>query len=351
MSLIKVLSLLFLNSVFIILSGCSSTASTQVPTLYPTQYIPTVIAMTVTAQEIESPPNNPEELTTATASPTLPPSPTPSRVPPTETPNPTSDPNRSLDDLPPPDGIPQSPNQIISPGSGSKVVSPFILRAAIKPSQNSVVHIELLGEDGRLLMREIRSYQSPQTEWISLGSEVSFGVNGTEEPGRLQISVEDEHGRLESVSSVELILQSVGDQDLDLPPDLLEDIVLESPLANRLIQDGKMRVGARVFVNPRLEPFRIDAVVDHSDLLFVMKRLCKRPQSRAIGCDLGGFRPDDIAERSRGLMINFRFNRREARHIAASGRFTLALRTADFTTNSAAALFAVLGGESSRVRE
>ena len=259
MSLLKVLSLLFLNSVFIILSGCSSTASTQVPTLYPTQYIPTVIAMTVTAQEIESPPNNPEELTTATASPTLPPSPTPSRVPPTETPSFTSDPNRSLDDLPPPDGIPQSPNQIISPGSGSKVVSPFILRAAIKPSQNSVVHIELLGEDGRLLMREIRSYQSPQTDWISLGSEVPFGVNGNEESGRLQISVEDEHGRLESVSSVELILQSVGDQDLDLPPDLLEDIVLESPLANRLIQDGKMRVSGLARTRSD-QPLRIEIV-------------------------------------------------------------------------------------------
>lgn len=259
MSLLKVSSLLFLISVFIILSGCSSTATTPVPTLFPTQYVPTVIAMTVAAQDIESPPNNPGEFSTATASPTLPPSPTPSKVPPSETPTPTSDPNRSLEDLPSPDGIPQSPNQIISPGSGSKVISPFILRAAIKPSQDSVVHIELLGEDGRLLMREIRSYESPQTDWISLGSEVSYGVNGAEEPGRLQISVEDEHGRFESVSSVELILHSVGDQDLNLPSDLLEDIVLESPLANRLIQDGKMRVSGLARTRSD-QPLRIEIV-------------------------------------------------------------------------------------------
>ncbi len=139
------------------------------------------------------------------------------------------------------------------------MISPFILRAAIKPSQDSVVHIELLGEDGRLLMREIRSYESPQTDWISLGSEVSYGVNGAEEPGRLQISVEDEHGRFESVSSVELILHSVGDQDLNLPSDLLEDIVLESPLANRLIQDGKMRVSGLARTRSD-QPLRIEIV-------------------------------------------------------------------------------------------
>lgn len=256
MSLLKVSLPIF---AFIILSGCSSTAATPVPTLYPTQYVPTVIAMTVAAQEIESPTQNPEELITVTASQTLSPSPTPSRVPPTVTPTPTSDPNRTFENLPPPDGIPQSPNQIISPGSGSIVVSPFILRAAIKPSQNSVVHIELLGEDGRLLMREIRTYQAPQTEWISLGSEVSFGVNGTEEPARLQISLEDEHGRLESISSVELILKSSGDQDLHLPSDLLEDIVIESPPANRLIQAGKMRISGIARTRSD-QPLRIEIV-------------------------------------------------------------------------------------------
>ena len=217
------------------------------PTLYPTEYLPTVIAMTVTAQHIELPANDPNLNIAATATgsaaaPTLQPSQTPSQIPFTETPSITAPPSQSIEDLPPPAGIPQSPNQIISPGSGSKVISPFILRAAIKPGQNSVVRIELLGEDGRLLMREIRGYQSPQTEWISLGSEISYGINDVAEAGRLQISIEDEQGRLQSVSSVDLILGSDGSQDLYLPPDLLEDIVLESPPANILIQDGNMRV-------------------------------------------------------------------------------------------------------------
>lgn len=259
MSYLKVSSLFLLILTFCVLSSCSSAVGTPLPTLYPTQYVPTIVAMTVAAQEIESRGDDLEELITAIASSTLPPTPTPSEVPSIAQPTSTPVPPTSSEVLPPPDGIPQSPNQILSPGSGSKVISPFILRAAIKPSQTSVVHIELLGGDGRLLMREIRSYQSPQTDWITLGSEIAFGINEVEEPGRLQISVEDEQGRLESVSSVELILASAGDQDLNLPQDLLEDIVIESPPANLLIQDSKMRVSglARAQSN---QPLRIEIV-------------------------------------------------------------------------------------------
>lgn len=232
------------------------------PTLYPPEYLPTVVAMTVTAQGIEPPandPNNSIDATAEVAAPALQPSQTPSQIPFTETPSITAPPSQSLEGLPPPDGIPQSHNQIISPGPGSKVISPFILRAAIRPGQNSVVLIELLGEDGRLLMREIRGYQSPQTDWLSFGSEISYGINEVSEPGRLQISIEDEQGRLQSVSSVDLILGSDGDQDLNLPPDLLEDIVLESPAANRLIQDGNMRVSGLARTRSSL-PLRIEII-------------------------------------------------------------------------------------------
>jgi hypothetical protein len=91
-------------------------------------------------------------------------------------------------------------------------------------------------------MREIRSYQNPKNVWFSLGSEVIFGINAVAESGRLQIGVEDEHGRLKSLSSVDLLLFSMGKQDLNQPLDQLENIVLESPRSNTLIQGGIMRV-------------------------------------------------------------------------------------------------------------
>ena len=99
-----------------------------------------------------------------------------------------------------------------------------------------------------------------------MGSEIAFGVNSVAEPGRLQISIEDEHGRLKSVTSTELVLQSVGNQDLNQPNDQLEEIILESPLPNRLIQDGTMRVAG--MARPRTtQPFRIEIITSDGKIV------------------------------------------------------------------------------------
>lgn len=243
--------MLFLILVMFIsaLASCDMLAGSPLPTPYPTEHMPTVIAMTVTAQGIVIQADNatavisetpiqpipsPEPTSTGTPSPTpFPQTATPTIIPP---------PTQPILDSPAPENVPESTVQILSPGPASKVISPFILRAAVKPGPDSVIRIELLGEDGRLLMRELRSYQNPKNEWFTLGSEVIFGINGVAETGRLQIGVEDEHGRLKSLSSVELFLQSMGKQDLNQPLDQHEDIVLESPRSNTLIQGGTMRV-------------------------------------------------------------------------------------------------------------
>ena len=179
---------------------------------------------------------------TFTPQPTVQNIPSPTATQNTPTPSPSPMPTQPSLDSPPPTNVPPSSVQILSPGPGSKVVSPFTLRASIKPGSESVVHIELLGEDGRLLMREVRNYPSLDTEWVNMGSQISYGTNAVSETGRLQISVEDEHGRLKEISSVNLILLSLGTQDLYHPADQLENIVIESPQANTLIQGNTMRV-------------------------------------------------------------------------------------------------------------
>ena len=232
------------------LASCSIIANSPLPTPYPTEYLPTVIAMTVTAQGIvvradnavaaasatpDKPPPSPEPTLTETPSPT----PSPRIATPTLLPSPTQP---SLDSPLPPENVLPSTVQILSPGPASKVTSPFTLRASAKPGPESVIRIELLGEDGRLLMREVRSYQTLQNEWVSLDSDISYGINSVAENGRLQLSVEDEHGRIKSLSSVDLLLLSTGKQDLNQPLDQQEDIVIESPRSNTLIQGGTMRV-------------------------------------------------------------------------------------------------------------
>ena len=256
-----------------LLASCSGMLDTPQPTLYPKEYLPTVIALTVQAQGIDlEPEDQPSESTQGVTTPVpteLPAetsSPTPIQEQPTAAPAVTPSPLPGDQNPPPTGDIPLSINQILSPGPGSIVVSPFILRAAVKPGDNSVVRIELLGEDGRLLMREIRTYQSLENNWVSLGSEIAYGINAVAESGRLQISIEDEHGRLKSVSSTDLILQSVGNQDLNQPIDQLEEIVLESPRENRLIQDGIMRVAGQA--RPRsTQAYRIEIVTSDGKIV------------------------------------------------------------------------------------
>lgn len=277
-----------------LLIGCSDLSKTPIPTLYPTQYIPTVIAMTLAAQGIDLEPGP----GTATATP-ITPSPVPTeqpaqtRLPSTPISQPTAMP--SITPSPPPSAqepvqtgdIPLSINQILHPGPGSKVISPFTLNAAVKPGDNSVVRIELLGQDGQLLMREIRRYQSLETDWLNLGSEITYGINTVAEPGRIQISVEDENGRLKSVSSIDLILQSIGNQDLNQPIDLLEEIVLESPRPNRLIQGGTMRVAG--LARPHsTQPFRIEIVTSDGKIVGT-RQVSVEP---AVGSQYGAFAID-----------------------------------------------------------
>ena len=273
----------------ILLTSCSGFNETPLPTLYPTEHIPTVIAMTLQAQGIElgsefQPPISPTPLpsqtptiqATQTGSPS--PTPVPATLIPPITPNAPASTQASIPAI----DIPVSINQILDPGVGSKVLSPFMMLAAIKPGDNSAVRIELLGQDGQLLMREVRSYQSLETDWITLGSEISYGINSIAEPGRLQVSIEDEHGRLKSVSSIDLVLQSLGDQDLNQSIDKLENIVLVSPRPNLLIQGGNLRVSG--MARPRTsQPLRIEIVTSDGKIVGTRQVSVNPPDGSQFG--------------------------------------------------------------------
>jgi hypothetical protein len=255
------------------LAGCSDYSATPLPTLLPTGYIPTVVAMTLEAQGVDL---FPKPL--PTSSPTGQPSPTPIRQPtntsspvPTQT-QPTLEPEVTPSPIPEavdliiPGDIPESINQILKPGDGSQVLSPFPMRVAVKPDDNSVVRFELLGVDGQLLMRDVRTFETLDPDWITMGSEISFGINSAAEPGRLLVSIEDEHGRLKSVTSIDLVLLTEGDQELSPPDDKMENIVIEAPQVNLLIQDGTMRVmgKARLRVS---NPLRIQIVTSDGKIV------------------------------------------------------------------------------------
>ncbi|MDH5505730.1 MAG: hypothetical protein OEZ02_00735 [Anaerolineae bacterium] len=132
--------------------------------------------------------------------------------------------------IPPGFEFPEAAITIYRPGELSKVVSPFKLIANLTPGHNSKVLVELLGEDGRTLSRKLlHAPLPPGRARRDIVTEMDFEIAAVAETGRLQISVQDEYGRMSAMSSVNLILISEGISQLNHYGDTRERIIIMSP--------------------------------------------------------------------------------------------------------------------------
>ena len=230
------------------------------PTLVPTEYLSTMIALTIEARLTEDSLSvtqagpaisEPTRALAVTATPTMekvastprpaeststlqptqkstsaPATPTLERA--TRTPTPSSTLN-----------IPEAQIQIRQPGPLSKVTSPIKVTGNLQPGSTGRVRIELLGEDSRLLVRKLINYRTDLGR-LGLSEVMDYEISAVAEDGRLQISTYDQYGRMEALSSVDLILLSMGEADINPPGPQTEPIVIQEPLPHKLIQGGKV---------------------------------------------------------------------------------------------------------------
>ena len=234
-----------------LLSGCASLVNSGVPTPLPTELLPTIIALTLEAGQAEVETSTlPASVTsiglqpvaTQTPIPTLISTLTPTSIPvePTGTPFLTSQPPPGIQ-TPFPD-IPEAAIQIYRPGSLSRVISPIRVSAYLKPGAVGLVRIELRGEDGRVLVRQIKAFDAPSSAWANLSLELAFEIAAAAEMARLVIGVDDEQGRTKALNSVDLILLSIGEDDINPSDAVQERIVIQQPRIKALIQGGTLLV-------------------------------------------------------------------------------------------------------------
>lgn len=240
-----------------LLASCANLMGPEPPTPYPTEYLPTVIALTIQAGDAQRAAQSeaPTEVVTldptdATLSPTPTQEPAPPTSHPTETPEPNPvGPTATPFTLPAPatsTPLPEIPNSLIeirNLGPLSKISSPLHIYAYLKTGADGRVTIELLGEDGRALYREVRVIgYVPAGASAILSMDLDFEIPATAEMGRLRLSIEDEYHRVVALNSVPLVLLSIGDSDVIPPVDVLAPIVLQKPTKQTLIQGGKVLV-------------------------------------------------------------------------------------------------------------
>lgn len=108
------------------------------------------------------------------------------------------------------------------------------------PGDRGTVIVELFGEDSRLLVRKVLSYTPGSRARIAV--DLEFEIPVVAEAGRLVISTEDNDSRVSALASVDLILLSLGNEEINPAGDQLESIIIREPSSNMLIQGGSLMV-------------------------------------------------------------------------------------------------------------
>jgi hypothetical protein len=283
-----------------VLAACSNPLASDLSTPLPPEYLPTAAALTLAALDqsratatLTSSTQTPQKAASSinvteavTASPTIL---VPSPAPPTTTPSPEPSPTPYLPtatftltpvpelqasvvvtapidvtDTPAPP-IPDARIQIYRLGELSKVISPVDVSLRLTCGDGKVIRIELYGEDGRLLARDVRNYKVPW-DAARVGMNLDFEISAAAELGRLVISAEDSFGRLIEVNSMNLILLSQGITELNPSSGLQQRIIIQDPLENTLIQGGKLIISGRARLDTT-QPLRVMLVAEDGRIL------------------------------------------------------------------------------------
>jgi hypothetical protein len=234
---------ILIASVLGLLAGCSPLAATtqpSIPTPYPPEYLPTVIALTAESANQSATDTAIVSLTNSL---------------PTDTPEPTLTPTPqatfTATTIP---GHEPAAIEIQSPGPMSKVVSPISLRMNIVSGESENVQIDLYGEDGRLLSREVKKIRR-SADGVDQQIRIPFEIRAAAEVGRVTISTTDKAGRLQALNSVRLLLMSAGVNEITTPGNPSEPIGVFSPGLKEEVSGGVLNVRGDLW------PFNLNPVI------------------------------------------------------------------------------------------
>jgi hypothetical protein len=236
--------LILLASILGLLAGCASPASSPVPTLYPPEYLPTVIALT--AESIANAAGISATETFAASAPTYEPTQTPEPTltfTPAATYTPTAIPGHRMGAI-----------QFISPGPMSKVVSPISLRINIRIGESEKMQVDLYGEDGRLLSRTVKKVPT-SNQGILQSVKIPFEIRATAEVGRITITTLDKAGRIQALNSVRVLLLSSGENEITPTGDPSEPVGVFNLDEEESVSGGVLTVRGDVW------PFSLQPVI------------------------------------------------------------------------------------------
>ena len=136
--------------------------------------------------------------------------------------------------------------RITRPGAFSKVVSPIKVEAMVTKGEDGFVYIDLIGEDQRLISNQELDYRWNEYSRFLIIPRVDFEIPGAAETARLLVSVRDNYGRTIAVSSVDLILLSIGRNDLEPVEFLDQPYIIQQPYEDQIVSGGKFVINGKI---------------------------------------------------------------------------------------------------------
>jgi hypothetical protein len=188
---------------------------------------------------------------TITLSPTL--TSTPTRtLPPTRTIRPTRTPtNTRTPTITPTPTPPLASLYFLRPAMLSRLVSPIQVEAGAYPGSDGFVQVDMVGEDNRLITSLLLDYRQYIGKNILVNPEIAFEIPGVSELARIVLTTRDPFGRKTAVTSVDVILLSIGGNEIFTNQTIDESYIVRSPLRDEVLKGGKVRIsGLARPVNP-----------------------------------------------------------------------------------------------------
>ncbi len=132
--------------------------------------------------------------------------------------------------------------RFLRPGAFSKVLSPLQLEAGVTPGEDGLVALELIGEDGRMITQQRFNYSEYLNRSIAIAPRVEFTIPGVAETARLKLSVKDRMGRLIALSSLDIVLFSIGANDFFPPAEQIAPYLIRLPFPDQIVRGGTLQV-------------------------------------------------------------------------------------------------------------
>lgn len=208
---------MFLASFLGLLSACSQTAGST-PTPLPPNYLSTVVVLTGQAAFATA------DALTPTALPTETPVSIEFPNPLTEIPSPTPTIEAGFTDF--------AQIRFITPGPVSSVISPINLQAMLVSGESEVVQVDLLGEDGRVLQRDLEKV-TRNVRGIFRRFDLKFEIRAVTEAGYIRISSKDDFGRIQALNTMPVLLYSIGGAQINPPGNMIYERVMAEGLKEK----------------------------------------------------------------------------------------------------------------------